>query len=734
LKGILRPDQTKNNRSLGTIQFSFAILFATLGASTAATGQADGEKAIAGTESRSITALWSLADSNLARGNLTEAERILRDAAVHARSDPDKAGTSLRLGLVLTSSGNIADARQELDAAEALRSALTGPVQSQLSLAQGGLAARIGDFVAAEQFFERATSEAKLAGSPSGETRGKLNALRARLDRRELAELESRLSDIYALGSRLSSGDEAATLLIAAGELQRRAVNEFRSQTSLRQFAYQSFNRAREYAQSDSTRAQALGFLGALYEDEGRWDEALRLTSEAVFLAQSINDTVQLYRWEWQTARIQRRRGDLTHSTAAMDRAMTGLADIRNDVLQSSRQAYGSLIEPVYLDYADIHLRRAAAMSEGSAEQQRVLRSVRNQLESLKQAEVQDYFENQCAIGEASAADESFKVPGTAVLYPILLPDRLEVLVESDGVLRRFSTPVSRGEATMATRQLRLGLERPSAGDAYLAPAHSLYRWVFAAAKPWLDARQVNTLIFVPSGALRTIPLGALHDGQEFLIERYAVATTPAVSLTSPQAAPVEGVLLGGLTKSVQGFAGLPSVDEEMRIISSLFPTQAMKDEAFRLDTVRTELSAAEFAVAHLATHGEFSSDYRKSFILTYDDRLTMDGLKTALDGRAAPLDLLVLSACQTAAGDDRAALGLAGVAIQAGAKSALASLWNISDKATAALMTKFYENTKAPGATKAQSLRDAQIALLRSPEYGHPSYWAPYLLIGNWL
>ena len=413
---------------------------------------------------------------------------------------------------------------------------------------------------------------------------------------------------------------------------------------------------------------------------------------------------------------------------------MTGLTDVRDDVLQSSRQAFGSLIEPVYLDYADIYLTRAASMPEGSAEQQQVLRSVRNHLESLKQAEVQDYFENQCAIGGGSVGDASFSVPGTAVLYPILLPDRLEILIEVDGTLRRFSSPVSRGEATSTTRLLRLGIERMSAGDAYLESAQLLYRWLIASSKPWLDSKRVNTIVFVPSGALRTIPLGVLHDGQRFLIEEYAVATTPAVSLTSPQAAPVEGVLLGGLTKGVQGFAGLPSVDEEMRMVSSMFPTMSMKDEDFRLETVRLQLSTADFAVAHLATHGEFNSDYRRSFILMYDDRLTMEGLKSALDGRATPLDLLVLSACQTAAGDDRAALGLAGVAIQAGVKSALASLWNISDKATADLMTKFYENSRAPGATKAQSLRHAQIDLVKSSEFSHPSYWAPYLLIGNWL
>ncbi len=123
--------------------------------------------------------------------------------------------------------------------------------------------------------------------------------------------LEDRLSNIFALASGLAPGDQAATLLIATGELHRRAMNEFQSKSSLREFAYRSFNQAREYARTDGTRAQALGFLGALYVDEGRWDEAFRLTSEAAFLSQSSNDLAQLYRWEWQTARIQRRRGGM---------------------------------------------------------------------------------------------------------------------------------------------------------------------------------------------------------------------------------------------------------------------------------------------------------------------------------------------------------------------------------------------------------------------------------------
>jgi CHAT domain-containing protein len=402
--------------------------------------------------------------------------------------------------------------------------------------------------------------------------------------------------------------------------------------------------------------------------------------------------------------------------------------------MQSSRQAFATEVEPVYLDYADVHLKQAARLPEGSPEQQKVLRDVRDQLESLKQAEVQDYFDSGCVVSNASA-DEGINIPGTAVVYPVLLSDRVEVLIETGGMLRRFGAKASRGEVTVTVRRMRLGLEKPSEGDAYRQPAQALYKWLLADAEPWLASQKVNTLVFVPSGPLRTIPLSALMNGDEFLIKRYAIATTPAITLIPKLVAPpADHILLAGLTKSVQGFSGLPSVDREIHEIGSIYPTQALEDETFKLATIRTDLSKPGFSVAHLATHGEFNADHRQSFILTYDSKLTMDGLQAVLAKRSDPLDLLVLSACSTAAGDDRAALGLAGVAIQAGAKSALASLWSISDEATAALMDSFYKKHKAGGETKAESLREAQLALLQSPEFRHPSYWAPYLMIGNWL
>ncbi len=682
-----------------------------------------------------VSARWALADALLDRGLALEAERTLRVAAAHATDNAQRLGTALRLGAALSATGKVDEAREQLDAVESAAASLPAQEVILLHQARGALAVRSGDLVAAEQAYEAEAAAASAAGAAAAEVRARTNALRARLDRKEIAEVEQRLAFLDKLATALPPGEEAAMLLLAVGDLFERDVQEFRAPVEQRASALDAYLRARDYATNPSTRAYAFGLLGSLYEDEGRNPDALKFTRAAIALAQSLDAQDQLYRWQWQAARLERKRGDAAASMQSIDLALFALANIRGDLLQSSRQAFAARIEPVYLDYADAHLRESAALADGSEAQQRVLRDVRDQLESLKQAEVQDYFDNSCAVGSAADASRGTNIPGAAIIYPILLPDRTEVLIESGGRLRRFSSPVSRGELTAMARKLRIGLERPSAGEQYRAPAEALYRWLLADAAPWLESQKVDTLVFVPTGALRTVPLAALHDGQRFLIERFAVATTPAITLIPALVAPNSNrILVAGLTKSVQGFVGLPSVGQEISEIGAIFPTESLKDETFSLASIRADLSVPNFSVAHLATHGEFSADHRQSFILTYDSRLTMDGLQTALGRRNEPLDLLVLSACSTAAGDDRAALGLAGVAIQAGAKSALASLWSISDEATAALMQDFYQSRKDGRVTKAQSLREAQLKLLATPEYRHPSYWAPYLLIGNWL
>ena len=253
-----------------------------------------------------------------------------------------------------------------------------------------------------------------------------------------------------------------------------------------------------------------------------------------------------------------------------------------------------------------------------------------------------------------------------------------------------------------------------------------------------LESQHVTTIVFVPDGVLRTIPIAALHDGEHFLIERYAIATTPGIELTDPK--PLGGehlaVLLGGLSVAREGFEPLPNVVTELSRIQALMGGELLLDEAFRSQAVADEIVERDFDLVHLATHAKFDAQSSSGFLETFDGRLGLDQLAESLAGRfrEKPLELLVLSACETARGDERAALGLSGIAIKAGARSAIGSLWQVSDQATADLLVGFYEALRQPGTSRAAALQSAQLALLRQPQYRHPAYWSGFLLLNSWL
>jgi CHAT domain-containing protein len=387
---------------------------------------------------------------------------------------------------------------------------------------------------------------------------------------------------------------------------------------------------------------------------------------------------------------------------------------------------------------ADLLLRRTSTLRDAELMQANLV-EVRETLESLKTAEIVEYFDNDCVILDQDKSALELLSANAAIVYPILLEDRLELLISFPGEIHQVSVPVSSDELTQEIRRFRLAIES-AGGDALFMPsAQKLYAWLIAPMEPHLAGRRVDTLVFVPDGPLRTIPMSALHDGNQFLIEKYALATTPGISLTSTQSiqrVDVE-VLADGITESVQGFAALPNVAEELRGISELYPTRLNLDENFQLSSIERSMSEGQYSIVHIATHGQFDADHRNSFLLTYDDKMTMNSLENALSLRRFqedPIELLVLSACQTAAGDDRAALGMAGIALKAGARSALATLWFINDASTSDLMQDFYRNMKVSGMTKAEALRQAQIKMLTNPKQSHPAYWAPFLLIGNWL
>jgi CHAT domain-containing protein len=363
----------------------------------------------------------------------------------------------------------------------------------------------------------------------------------------------------------------------------------------------------------------------------------------------------------------------------------------------------------------------------------------RETVELLKAAELRDYFRDDCVDAARSRVTRLETVSqAAAIIYPILLPDRTELLVSLPTGLKRFTVPVGVDTLTQEVREFRRKLEKRTTRE-YLPHAQQLYEWLIRPLEPDLTSVTINSLVFVPDGPLRTVPMAALHDGQQFLISKYAVATTPGIDLTDPRAIKREDIkmLAVGLTESVQGFPPLPNVSAELQSIQGLYGGDQLLNQDFLVSRLEKQLREQQFTVVHIASHGRFESDVANTFLLTFDDKLTMERLDQFVGlfrFRDEPLELLALSACETAAGDDRAALGLAGVAIKAGARSALATLWHINDPASSVLIAEFYQQLREPAVSRAAALQRAQLKLLQNSRYQHPGYWSPFLLINNWL
>ena len=483
------------------------------------------------------------------------------------------------------------------------------------------------------------------------------------------------------------------------------------------------------------------GFLGELYEEEGRHEEALKLTQLAIRANQQGEAPEALYRWEWNTGRYLKQLGRLDDAILAYQRAMDTLQPIRQELAlglphrpASFRESLGAL----FFETADLLLQRADQVTDAT-KRETLLLQTRDTIEAMKTAELQDYFKDDCVEANKARIQAIDKVSATtAIIYPILFPDRMAVLMSLGGTMKKITVPVQERDLTEKIHLFRTLLEKRTTHQ-YLPHAQSLYDLLIRPLEPSLKEFGIETLVFVPDGPLRTIPMGPLHDGEQFLIQKYAVAITPGLTLTDAHPLDREHVnlLSIGLSEGVQGFSPLPNAQKEVREIQDLLGGKTLMNEEFLVSNLEEDMKEENFTIIHIASHGKFENEAKDSFVLTYDQKLTMDHLRELIglfQFRQVPLDLLTLSACQTAAGDDRSALGLAGVAVKAGARSALATLWFISDEASSNLINKFYTRIKESSLSKAQALREAQVALLDHPVYRHPGYWAPFLLINNWL
>lgn len=491
----------------------------------------------------------------------------------------------------------------------------------------------------------------------------------------------------------------------------------------------------------------ALGNLGELYERDGQWQQAQILTQQALDLAEFINAVDISYRWQWQLGRLLLAIGDRPGAVIAYSQAVNSLESLRLDLVTTNREVQFSFrdsVEPVYRELVALLLddpTPSDPRTSPSVVSQENLQKALQAIESLKLAELDNFFRDACVDSNAVKLDQQQVDLTAAIVYPIVLDDRLEVIVSlPNQPLQHYSTPLPKEDIEQTLINLRSTLVTRTRRQ-YRVYGNTVYNWLIAPIQDTLANSGIKTLVFVPDGLFRNIPMAALYDGEQFLLEKYNVAVSPGLTLTEPQPLRRQSLkaLTAGLTEERFGFSQLPNVALEVEKINSALSGIVLIDNGFTRETLQQQLLNTPFPVVHIATHGQFSSSAEDTFILAWDDRINVNELDSLLRGRNRnnnneALELLVLSACQTATGDNRAALGLAGMAVRAGARSTLATLWYIDDAATVPLMVDFYKFLTEDNLTKSEALRQAQLNLLRQAEYQHPIYWAAYVLVGNWL
>jgi CHAT domain-containing protein len=393
------------------------------------------------------------------------------------------------------------------------------------------------------------------------------------------------------------------------------------------------------------------------------------------------------------------------------------------------RAAIASLLDQSSQDGSDISIERV----------QRIV-------EQYRQAEVQSTFGQNC-VPPREPITPADLLAGEVILYPILLDDRVELLFASAGTGGYERLPAiansDRGRIGLLIREMAFSIGYGD-DDTWEKPAAQLYQILIEPIEDRLSSE--GTLVIVPDSSLRILPFAALRDKDgSALIERTRIAIAPSLAFTSPGSTLSQNpaILAASLGTRVELAAGVfPALEgtlQEAKVVAAMAGGDGRRGtllENFASAELEQALASKPVEILHLATHATFNGSSERSFIVARDGAVSLDTLRTLIARnrfRGRDLALLVLSACETAVGDDRASMGLAGAAVQAGAESAVASLWQVNDTGTAELMREFYRNL-ASRAGRAEALRNAQLALIdRGGPLGDPSLWAAFSVMGAW-
>jgi CHAT domain-containing protein len=692
------------------------------------------------------------------QGFYPRAVKTLEQVSQTLKSQPDsiEKTVSLRsLGDTLLVLGDLEKSRQALE--ESLRIARN--LQSNADI--GASLFSLGNNARKQEDIPKAIAyyQQTVAASPSPliKAQAQLNHLSLLIEDKRAAEVQTILplveSQIEQLPLSRASVYAQVNLSeslakVKSGILQASSQNYY-SGFSTKDSAVLLANAIQESQSLGDKRAEAyaLKSLGGLYEETKQWKEAQQLTRQGLALAQSSNAPEITYSLEWQLGRLLWAQKDINGAIAAYDSAVGTLESLRRDLVankdvvnQDVQFNFRDSVEPVYRESVELLLKS----QEGKPPDEKILEKARERIEALQLAELDDFFREACLQGQRVALDQMVDKdnPTAAIFYPIILPDELQVIVKiPKQPLQSYSNKISQANVDKLLVELRKNLVNPTATKVVQTQAHQVYDWLLKPMESQLQKSGVNTLVFVLDGQLRNLPMAALYDGKQYLVEKYAVALSLGLQLLDPKPLVQQQLraLTAGLTQPPPGFsefAPLLAIKSEFEGITKAgVSTTSLLDGDFKKKNLESEIGDTSFNIVHLATHGQFSSRLEDTFILDFDGQINVKDFDTLFRSQGKSIvELLVLSACQTATGDSRATLGLAGAAVRAGARSTIASLWQIDDQSTAMFVSAFYRELKSGKTTKAEAIHRAQLELLKHPNYKAPSFWSAYVLIGNWL
>jgi filamentous hemagglutinin family protein len=691
-------------------------------------------------------ALMAFAQLQFQDGRYVSARETLDHALELAEEEGDNTNVAkIRqyLGNALIGVGDLAGAETELTRGLVfvMESEDQGPGASMLNDLGNRHAAK-QDFKSALWAYERAAKLARELGRVGDEARAVAGAARVALEVRRLDDAWRLLERADGLRRDLTEPRGRTAVAIHLGhtfsEIAKLTSDRRSDAVRMASSAFEAAARDAATTGDEYSLALANLNLGALYQSEQHRSEALYLTRLARQTALNIDAPELIYRAHWQEGQILWAAHRVRDALASHRRAIKILEDTKPVASTGYGAGEADLqrsVGGVYRDHVDLLLRSSELSTNPKVSQQLIVEA-RETLEKLKGAELRDYYEDECI---ASVRKERRSiVPGVAVVHTVILPDRLELLLTLPSGIERFTSKIPAVKLIALVDKFRTEVQNPRS-NAYRPLSRRLFELIVAPFQQRLAESGVETLIFVPDGRLRTLPFVALHDGEAFLGDHYATATTLSLNLLSnvDLESEIGAPLFAGLSESVQGFAALESVEDELEQIQDLEGGEVLLNQAFTLDRIKSEIAQQVPGILHLATHAVFTGNPDSSFLLTYSGRVGFDELSDVVGmtrAGGAPLDLLVLSACETAIGNDRAGLGFTGSAIRAGARSAIGSLWPIADEAAQQLMVDFYKNLQSSEGTKANALQEAQALLRRQERYAHPAYWAPFTLVNDWL